>query len=122
MFGLGLDKEELRAIIREEIKKILDEEKQFSISKTYNEKTQIVATSFYEKIDEGYWLNVITRGVGTSTNIGDVEIFYEHIRTDANFDKLGFDETNRANLRTMEKLTDKTKDIKSNGGIILIKE
>jgi len=121
MFGFGLDKDELRAIIREEIKKLLDEDKQFSFSKTYNEKTQIVGTSFHEKIDEGYWLNVITQGVGTSTNIGDVEIFYEHIRTDSNFSKLGFDETNRINLRTMENVTGKSKDIKSNGGIILVK-
>ena len=78
MFRFGLNKDELRAIIREEIKKILDEEKQFSFSKTYNQKTQIVETSFHEKNDDGYWLNVITRGIGTSTDIGDVEIFYEH--------------------------------------------
>jgi hypothetical protein len=54
-------------------------EMQHRLTKTYNEKNQIVETSFYQKHREGHWLNIVTKGVGDAYSIKNVEFFVEHI-------------------------------------------
>jgi len=92
IFGTGwLDPNEsptIQDIIKNEVSKQLHNEKQYSIRKTYNEKNQLISTSYYEKIEDGHWLCVKT---SVNLEAGAETTFYaEHIRTHENFEKYGY--------------------------------
>ena len=73
MFGI-------KNFIRSEIKKYIESQLEYLVTRTYDENGKMVSSSFYHKVEEGHWVNFKT--------IGSDGFFSEHIRTDANWKSL----------------------------------
>lgn len=95
----------IRKIVKEELTKLLDEYFQHSISKVYDENNEMIETTFFEKIEDGHWIKVLTRDHNKQ-----MKLFCEHVRSHANFTKYGFDKSEEINARiTTEKIIRKEK-------------
>jgi hypothetical protein len=107
----------MQEIIKDEVSKQLHNELQYSIRKTYNNKNEVIATSFFEKIEDGHWLCVKTSG---NTEAGEEVTFYaEHVRTHENFERYGYASSVATDkLINSEKVFGSTEK-KSKGGILL---
>lgn len=69
MFGI-------KNFIRAEIKKYIESQLEYLVTRTYDENGKMVSSSFYHKVEDGHWANFKT--------VGSDGFFSEHIRTDAN--------------------------------------
>lgn len=110
----------IRKIVKEELSKLIDEYMQHSISKVYDEKNELIETTFIEKIEEGHWIKVLTRNHNKKMNL-----FCEHVRTHENFTKYGFAKTEAINSRiTKERIigTEKHNGYLFSSSGILVKE
>lgn len=110
----------IRKIVKEELSKLIDEYLQHSISKVYDEKNEMIETSFFEKIEDGHWIKVLTRDHNKKINL-----FCEHVRTYENFTKYGFAKTEEINARiTKERIigTEKHNGYSLRNSGILVKE
>ena len=88
------NEEKIRGIVREELKKLLDETLQYSISKVYNEGGEVIETTWFTKIEDGHWLKVLTRNHNK-----EMKLYPEHFRTKQNFTKYGFDECRNVDIK-----------------------
>ena len=108
----------IRKIVKEELSKLIDEYLQHSMSKVYDEKNEMVETTFFEKIEDGHWIKVLTRDHNKP-----MKLFCEHVRTHENFTNYGFAQSEEINTRiNKEKIigTEKyTGYALSNSGILL---
>jgi hypothetical protein len=110
----------IRKIVKEELSKLIDDYLQHSFSKVYDEKNEMVETTFFEKIEEGHWIKVLTRD-----NNKQMKLFCEHVRTHENFTKHGFAKSEEINARiNKEKIigTEKYSGYALNNSGILLKE
>jgi len=69
MFGI-------KNFIQSEIKKYIETQLKYLVTRTYDENGKMVSSSFYQKVEDGHWVNFKT--------VGSDGFFSEHIRTDAN--------------------------------------
>jgi len=96
------------------IRKIVKEE----LSKVYDENNEMIETTFFEKIEDGHWIKVLTRDHNKQ-----MKLFCEHVRTHENFTNYGFAKSEEINTRiNKEKIigTEKyTGYALSNSGILL---
>ena len=108
----------IRKIVKEELSKLLDEYFQHSMSKVYDENNEMIETTFFEKIEDGHWIKVLTRDHNKQ-----MKLFCEHVRTYENFTNYGFAKSEEINTRiNKEKIigTEKyTGYALSNSGILL---
>ena len=108
----------IRKIVKEELSKLLEEYLQHSMSKVYDENNEMIETTFFEKIEDGHWIKVLTRDHNKK-----MKLFCEHVRTHENFTNYGFEQSEEINTRiNKEKIigTEKyTGYALSNSGILL---
>jgi hypothetical protein len=82
---LRLGGDGLKACIKEEIQAMLYNNKQYAHSKIYDKNNVLVGTNFYYQIEDGYWLNVITR----EGKNGFGFMLAEHFQTHQHFEGKG---------------------------------
>ena len=70
----------IKKFIQSEIKKYIDSQLEYLVTRTYDESGKMVSSSFYHKVEDGHWANFKT--------IGSEGFFSVHIRTDANWKSL----------------------------------
>jgi hypothetical protein len=94
------NKDLIRKMVKEELLNIIDEQLQYSMSKVYNEDNEMVESTFFEKIEDGHWIKILTR-----ENNKKMKLFCEHVRTHDNFNKYGFTKSEEINSQiTKEKI------------------
>lgn len=74
---------EIREIVKDEIKKVFAHEMDFRFKRVYNDKSELVATEYTFREEEGHTVHFVTQG-----NDGKADFFVAHSRTHENHENI----------------------------------